>query len=91
MTKNRITAVVIFALAAGFTWLTDDDQVALGKTVLLLLTVFPVLFHGLFVFFSRLGFWEVFARDYDGPNHPSPYLIFFWMIYVVAVLFIVIQ
>lgn len=53
--------------------------------IMLIFTLFIViLLYRWLAYFAGFGFPEVFARDYGSKNHPAPYAVFFWLIFLIV-------
>ncbi|PVV13331.1 MAG: hypothetical protein B6D77_04570 [gamma proteobacterium symbiont of Ctena orbiculata] len=88
METHKLVAIAIFTCVALYTSIRDGIQDALPVNLILLIFLLPILFYRIIAFFSGFGFPEYFAKDFKSDNHPGPYAFFFWIIYLIACLFI---
>ena len=89
METNKIFATAIWAGVVCVVWVRDGTDAALEKGSLLFALLLPVFFYRIIAWFAGFGFPEVFAKDYGTENNPGPYLVFFWLLFLIACLFIV--
>ncbi|MES9944315.1 MAG: hypothetical protein ABW080_05110 [Candidatus Thiodiazotropha sp.] len=91
METHKLVAIAIFICVALYTSIRDGIDDALAANIILLIFLLPILFYRIIAFFSGFGFPEYFAKDFKSDNHPGPYAFFFWIIYLIACLFIVLD
>ena len=88
MEKHQIYAIGIFAAIAIPGTLKNGFSASWYQYSILLAFLLPILLYKVIAFFAAHGIPEYFARDYGSRNHPGPYALFFWMLYLVACAFI---
>jgi len=89
MEKHQKIAVTLYISTLALIYFrgSSDDEM-ISQSVLLLLFLVPILFYKLIAYFASFGFPEVFARDYGSQNSPTPYAVFFWLLFIIACLYI---
>ena len=70
-------------------WARDGDDRAIAAGFILGALLLPIRFYRGIAWLAGFGFPEVFARDYGGDNHPGPYAVFFWFLFLIAAAFLV--
>ncbi|MES9988159.1 MAG: hypothetical protein AB2552_15930 [Candidatus Thiodiazotropha endolucinida] len=89
METHKVVAMAIYLSVALYSVYRDDVGEALPGLIILLAFLLPILFYRIIAFFSGFGFPEYFAKDFKSENHPGPYALFFWILYLIACAFIV--
>ena len=89
MERHQKVAVAIFVLVVAYTSLSFGFIVALKGNAILMVFLLPILLYRMLGFLSGFGFPEYLARDFGSENHPGPYAVFFWMLYLIACGFVV--
>ena len=82
-----IFAAVSLLLIARDGWGSET----LGRIMLLLVTLVPIIIYRLIAWLSSFGWPEWFAWDFGSENHPGPYAFFFWMLFLIACAYQVFQ
>jgi hypothetical protein len=63
------------------------SEPTLGKAIILLTSLGFILGYQLIVKASEWGFPETLASDYGMPQHPLPYALFFWILFLIVCAF----
>lgn len=86
--RHQLIAALIALGATALVWLRDGTEQALAAGTVLLILWLPIVFYRALAWLAGFGFPEIFARDYGSENHPGPYALFFWILFLLAALFI---
>ena len=89
METHKKTALILFLAVAAYVSLRDGFDEGLARIIFIAAFLVPILFYRTIALFSGFGFPEYFARDFKSDNHPGPYALFFWILYLVVGAFIV--
>jgi len=89
MWNHKLLALAIYLLVVGFTWLGQGDAVAWREGLVLGIFLVPIFLYRTIAWLSGFGFPEYFARDFGSENHPGPYALFFWLVFLIACAFVV--
>ena len=89
MADHKMLALAIYLLVVGFTWLAQGPDVAWKEGLILGAFLLPIFFYRAIAWLSGFGFPEYFARDFGSQNHPGPYGLFFWLVFLIACAFVV--
>jgi len=91
MEKHQFIATLIFFVLVIILWVRDGMEAAVEKGLLLFILLLPIYFYRHFAYFAGFGFMEYFARDFGEKNHPGAYAILFWLLFIVAGLFLLFE
>jgi hypothetical protein len=86
--RHQVIALLIYIIMVSLQYLRAGEDEAFKTAQLLLACLVPIFLYRVFAYFSGFGFPEIFAKDYGSENHAGPYAFFFWMVYIIACLFI---
>lgn len=86
--KHQQIALTLFIVMALILIARHGFQGAMGGNLVLLILLGKILFYRQIAYFSGIGFWERRAKDYGSENKPLPYAVFFWMLYLIAIGFL---
>ncbi|MGI9317729.1 MAG: hypothetical protein ACR2QW_10380 [bacterium] len=86
--KHKGIAILMYLGVIAFSWFRDGREYAQGAAVVLGVLLSIILFDRLVIWFSSWGFMESFASDRGRGVPAGPAVFFFWILYVIAVLFI---
>lgn len=87
MERHQYIALLIFCVAVPVIWITDGRDEALRDGTALFIALLLILSYRLIARLAGFGFPEIFAKDYGGPNHPGPYAVVFWILFIVVCVF----
>jgi hypothetical protein len=82
--RHQKIAIGLFCATVIALFHRDDFDKALARSLGLFATLLPIIFYRLIAYFAGFGFPEVFAKDYGSENHPGPYALFFWIVYLLV-------
>ncbi|MCU7797200.1 MAG: hypothetical protein KZQ75_08725 [Candidatus Thiodiazotropha sp. (ex Myrtea spinifera)] len=91
MERHKLIALTIFVFVSLYLGVRDGFEEAVAQQLILAVLLIPILFYRVVAFFSGFGFPEYFARDFKSENHPGPYAIFFWLLFLIACLFMIFE
>ncbi|MCU7807877.1 MAG: hypothetical protein KZQ73_08430 [Candidatus Thiodiazotropha sp. (ex Semelilucina semeliformis)] len=91
MERHKLIALTIFVFVSLYLGVRDGFEEAVAQQLILAVLLIPILFYRVVAFFSGFGFLEYFARDFKSENHPGPYAIFFWLLFLIACLFMIFE
>ena len=86
--RHQWIAVLIAFSVTAILWARDGQDRALAGGMVLLASLVPILFYRLLAWLAGFGFPEVFAKDYGSGNHPAPYAVFFWLLFLIVAAFL---
>ncbi len=86
---HKRIALGLFLAVVSYTSQRYGFDESLAKNIILGMFLVPILFYRTIAYFSGFGFPEYFARDFKTENHPEPYALFFWILYLIVCAFIV--
>ncbi|MCP5142455.1 MAG: hypothetical protein H6926_00240 [Chromatiales bacterium] len=84
METHKLVAIAIYLMVAALAFSREASDVAAPKVIALGTVLLPILFYRIVAFFSGFGFPEYFAKDFKSPNHPGPYALFFWILFLIG-------
>jgi len=89
--KHQMVAIGIFLVTSIYFFSVNEHQLAMQKSVYLGASLIPIIFYRLIAWamLSGWGFPEIFSRVSGSKNHPGPYAFFFWILFILAWLFLV--
>ncbi len=82
--RHQKVAIGLFLFTAIYLFVRDEFDKALGQSSVLFILLLLILFYRMIAYFAGFGFPEVLARDYGSENHPGPYALLFWILYLLA-------
>ena len=82
--RHQMVAIGLYLFTLIYLFAGDDYERAWAQGLALGLLLLPILFYRLIAYIAGFGFPEVFARDYRSVNHPGPYALLFWILYLVV-------
>jgi hypothetical protein len=82
--RHQKVAIGLYLFTLTYLFARDDFAHALRQGLALGVMLLPILFYRIIAHFAGFGFPEVFARDYRSTNHPGPYALLFWILYLVV-------
>jgi hypothetical protein len=82
--RHQKVALGLYLFTLIYLLARDDFERALAQGLALGVLLLPILFYRIIAYFAGFGFPEVFARDYGTDNHPGPYALLFWILYLAA-------
>jgi hypothetical protein len=82
--RHQKVAIGLFLFTAIYLFVRDEFDKALGQSFALFILLLLIIFYRMIAYFASFGFPEVFARDYGSENHPGPYALLFWILYLLA-------
>lgn len=80
--RHQLIATLIFLAVSAVIGLREGVEPMLRQGTVLLALLLPILFYRLLAWLSSFGFPEYFARDFGSENHPGPYAVFFWLVFL---------
>ncbi|MCU7813534.1 MAG: hypothetical protein KZQ77_20205 [Candidatus Thiodiazotropha sp. (ex Notomyrtea botanica)] len=91
MERHKLIALTIFLFVSLYLGVRDGFEEAVAQQLILAVLLIPIFFYRVVAFFSGFGFPEYFARDFKSENHPGPYAIFFWLLFLITCLFMIFE
>lgn len=91
MEKHQLVAIGIFLTVSLLSILREGFDVGIMRALVLGVFLLTILFYRIIAFFAGFGFPEYFAKDFKSKNHPGPYALFFWILFLIACGFVVFQ
>lgn len=82
--RHQKIALGLFLFTVIYLYARDELDTALGQSLVLFVLLLFIIFYRIIAYFAGFGFPEVFARDYRSANHPGPYALLFWILYLAA-------
>ena len=83
--RHQQIAVAIFAAVSLWVlWRDGWGDQTLGRILLMLVTLIPIMLYRLIAWLSSFGWPEWLAWDFGSENHPAPYAFFFWMLFLIT-------
>ena len=82
--RHQKIAIGLYLFTTLYVFTRDDFDRALEQSFALLILLLPIIYYRFIAYYAGFGFPEVFAKDYGGENHPGPYAILFWIIFLLA-------
>jgi hypothetical protein len=82
--RHQKIAIGIFLFTAVYVFVRDSTQKALEQSFALLVLLLAIIFYRRIAYYAGFGFPQVWAKDYRSENHPAPYALLFWIIYLLA-------
>ena len=87
--KHKVIAILIYACVLTLIWFRDGEQRAQGAAIVLGVFLIMIVFNRLFIWFASWGPMESLASDRGRGVPVGPAILFFWCLYVIAILFLV--
>jgi len=81
---HKKVAIGLYLFTLLYLFARDEPARALEQGLGLLLLLGGIIFYRQIAYFAGFGFPEVLARDYRSVNHPAPYAVLFWIIFLLA-------
>jgi len=89
MERHQIIAISIFiAVISLINFRAQATDDVIDTSIGLFVVLLPILFYRLVAYLASFGFPEILARDYGSKNDPQAYAVFFWMLFIIACLFV---
>lgn len=82
--RHQKIALGLYLFTSLYIFVRDDFEKALGQSIALLVLLLAIIYYRLIAYFAGFGFPEVFAKDYGSENHPAPYAVLFWILFLLA-------
>ena len=82
--RHQKIAIGIFLFTSVYVFVRDSAQHALEQSFALFILLLAIIFYRRIAYYAGFGFPEVWAKDYRTENHPAPYALLFWIIYLLA-------
>lgn len=89
--RHQKIAIGLYLFTTLYLFARDDFDRALEQSLGLLILLLAIIYYRLIAYFAGFGFPEVFAKDYGSENHPGPYALLFWIIFLLAWAFVFFQ
>jgi len=86
MEKHQFIALLLFLSISVYLFQRDEFAQAKPEIILLAILTAAIIFYRLIANLNALDFMAYYAKDYDGPNHPAAYALFFWILFIIAAL-----
>lgn len=88
MERHQLNALLIFLVAAAWVIQRDGFAAGIAQSGMLFVCLLGILFYRVVAYFAGFGFMEYFARDFGSENPAGPYALFFWILFILATLFL---
>ncbi len=82
--KHQKIAILVWLVVVIIVVIRDGQEDAILAGGILFIILLAILFYRLVAWLSGFGFPEYFAKDFGSENHPGPYAVFFWLLFVAA-------
>ncbi len=82
--RHQKIAIGLYLFTTLYLFVRDDFDKALGQSFALLILLLGIIYYRLIANFAGFGFPEAFARGYRTENHPAPYAVLFWILFLLA-------
>ena len=88
--RHQKIATLICLATVALVLFREESEPGLERALLVLVALLPVLFYRLLAWLASFGFPEYFARYFGSRNHPGPYAVFFWLLFLAACLVVLV-
>ncbi|MEN8177905.1 MAG: hypothetical protein ABFS39_04730 [Pseudomonadota bacterium] len=89
--RHQKIAIGLYLFTVLYLFVRDDFEKALEQSVALFVLLLGIIYYRLIAYFAGFGFPEIFAKDYGSENHPGPYAVLFWILFLFAWAFVFFQ
>ncbi|MDJ0805585.1 MAG: hypothetical protein QNJ78_02010 [Gammaproteobacteria bacterium] len=91
LVRHQKVAIGLYLFTVLYLFARDDFDRAVEQSLGLFLLLLGIIFYRQLAYLAGFGFPEVFAKDYGSENHPGPYALLFWIIFLLAWSFVFFQ